>query len=188
MIGDVIYPLVQLRSIAPDLYADQRAKYAGREAVLDFRVPIIDVSFNDTVHCSSVHPHWLFKARKQLGFDVKPRPDPPALTGLFFEIPLDRILIHPVIWYSGKTLWVNGAPNEDVPATPPTDEFEVFDPQRYAPLPDVTDLHMSYLQRLKAEGRRGLMFVHIPHVLVAGPIDVSGCRIVGWEQSPSMTS
>lgn len=28
------------------------------------------------------------------------------------------------------------------------------------------------------------MFVHIPHVLVAGPIDVSGVRIVAWDEPP----
>jgi hypothetical protein len=28
------------------------------------------------------------------------------------------------------------------------------------------------------------MFVHVPHVLVAGPIDVSGVRVVGWDQPP----
>jgi hypothetical protein len=26
------------------------------------------------------------------------------------------------------------------------------------------------------------MFVHIPHVLVAGPIETDGLRIISWEQ------
>jgi hypothetical protein len=37
---------------------------------------------------------------------------------------------------------------------------------------------------MKLRGERGLMFVHIPHVLVAGPIDVSGVRIVAWDEPP----
>lgn len=181
MVGDVIYPLMRLRDVAPTAYEGQRQKYVGRESVLDFQLPLLDIAFNDTVHCSPVHPHHLWEARRKLGFDLEPRPEPPKFSGLFYEIPLERILVHPVLWYSGTTLWINGAPNEDVPLTPPVDEFELFDPDRYAPLPDVTGLHKQYLAQIKARGERGLMFVHIPHVLVAGPVSVSGCRIIGWD-------
>jgi hypothetical protein len=34
MVGSVLYPLNQLHAIAPDRYAFQKAKYAGRKAVL----------------------------------------------------------------------------------------------------------------------------------------------------------
>jgi hypothetical protein len=182
MVGDTIYPLMQLRDVAPAAYESQRQKYTGRETVLDFRVPILDVGFNDTVHCSSMHPHRLWQAREELGFEMEARPAPPRLSGLFFEIPLQRIVVHPVLWYSNETLWINGAPHDCVPLVPPQDEFEVFDPDRYQPLPDVPPLHRRYLQQRKARGERGLMFVHIPHVLVAGPIDVSGCRVIGWDE------
>jgi hypothetical protein len=87
-----------------------------------------------------------------------------------------------VLWYTWRTLWINGAPDEDVPVTPPLSEFEPFDAARYAPLPDVTPLHVAYLQRIKEYGQQPLLFVHIPHVLVAGPIDVRGCRVIGWDE------
>ena len=32
------------------------------------------------------------------------------------------------------------------------------------------------------------MFVHIPHVLVAGPIDVRGLRTVAWDEEPTPQS
>lgn len=185
MVGETLFPLGQLRAIYPDRYQVQAAKYAGRESVLDFRVPILDVPFNDTVHCSSVHPHRLFAARQRLGLNPRARPEPPKITGLFFEIPLERIVVHPVLWYSVRTLWINGAPGEDLPLVPPQDEFESFDASRYTPLPDVTPLHVDYLRRMKQRGRPPLMFVHIPHVLVAGPIDVRGCPIVGWDEPPA---
>jgi hypothetical protein len=185
MVGDVIYPLNELSSIQPRLYEEQRSKYAGRESVLDFRIPGLGLLFNDAVHCGSVHPYHLFSARRAVGIEVAARPQPPALaTGLFFEIPVERILVHPVVWYSGKTLWSNGAPNEDVPLTPPPDEFEPFDPERYREFPDVTPQHLSYLKRMKERGERALMFVHIPHILVAGAIDVSGARVVPWDEPP----
>lgn len=185
LVGEVIYPLNQLGVIDQGAYEFQVSKYAGREAVLDFSIPGIGVKFNDTVHCACLHPHYLFKARQDLGLNPEPRPAPPAWgTGLAFEIPLERILRHPVIWYSGRTLWINGAPNEDVPLVPPTDEFEPFDPERYQPLRAPTPAHLAYLQRMKDRSERSLMFVHIPHILVAGPIDVSDLRIVSWDKPP----
>src|SRR4051812_24295955 len=77
MVGDTIYPLLQLRDVAPSAYDSQREKYAGREEVLDFTIPILHLRFNDTVHCSSVHPHHLWTARTNLGFELEARPTPP---------------------------------------------------------------------------------------------------------------
>lgn len=71
-----------------------------------------------------------------------------------------------------------------MPLTPPLDEFEPFDPARYRELPDVTPEHASYLHRMKERGERGLLFVHIPHVLVVGAIDVSGVGVVPWDEPP----
>ena len=186
MVGEVIYPLNQLAAVDFDRYEFQRSKYAGREAALDFRIPGIDMLFNDTVHCACLHPYRLYTARRELGFDPPRRGTAGSwATGLAFEIPLERITVHPVVWYSVKTLWINGAPNEDVPLTPPLDEFEQFDPERYRPLTAATPAHISYLERMKNRGQRPLMFVHIPHVLVAGAIDVSGLRVVPWDEPPS---
>lgn len=183
MAGDVLYPLEQLERVHPDLYELQRAKYAGREVALEFRVPGIGRRLNDTVHCASIHPHRLFAARRELGLPAPARPQPPAqMTGLFYEIPLERITVNPVVWYSARTLWINGAPDEDVPLEPPADEFEPFDAEGYRPLAVPPPAHLDYLRRMKERGGPTLMFVHIPHVLVAGPIDVSGLRVVGWDE------
>ena len=188
MIGEVIYPLNQLR-LHPEQYEFQKSKYAGREQVLDFRIPRLDVLFNDTVHCAALHPHHLFSARRALGMDPPSRPPMPSwATGLAFEIPLERILVHRVVWYSAKTTWINGAPGDDVPLTPPLEEFEPFDPKRYQPLSEPTARHIEYLRRMNTDGKRPLMFVHIPHILVAGPIDVSGLRVVSWDEPPSPSS
>ena len=88
---------------------------------------------------------------------------------MFFAIPLERILSHRVVWYSAKTLWINGAPDEDVPDVAPAEEFEPFDPARYRELPDVPDAHVAYLCRMRKRERRPLMFVHTPHIFVPDP-------------------
>ena len=184
MVGSSVVPLGRLRSVDSTLYEAQKAKYSGREAVLDSRIPLLDCGFLDTVHCSPVHPHWIYRARQEAGFDVPARSESGLGIGLAFEIPLERILVNPTAWYSWRTPWLNGYPYGDVPSEPPSDEFEDFDAARYAPLPDVPDQHRQYLARMRAEGRHPLMFVHIPHVLVAGAIDIRDCRIVRWEEPP----
>src|SRR4051812_32918666 len=88
MIGSVLYPLHRLQAIAPDRYAFQKAKYAGREAVLDYRIPCLGLLFNDTVHCSALHPYYLFRARQERGFNPEARPASGWATGLFYAIPL----------------------------------------------------------------------------------------------------
>jgi hypothetical protein len=129
-------------------------------------------------HCAAVNPSRLCDARQQLGI-----PQPTMMSGLYFAIPLERIMVHRVVWYSGKTLWINGAPDEDVPLVPPDDEFEPFNPQAYRELSEPTPAHLAYLKRMKHAGKRPLMFVHIPHILVAGPIDVSGLTPICWQQA-----
>jgi hypothetical protein len=185
MLGDRLVPLGQMRDLDAGLYQMQAAKYAGREAVLEYRIPLLDRGFLDTVHCSPVHPHHIFRARREAGIAVPARSESGWGIGLAFEIPLDRILSHRTVWYSWRTPWVNGYPNEDVPNEPPAEEFEDFDVTRYAPLEDVPDAHRRYLARMQQENRRALTFVHIPHVLVAGPIDVRDCRVVRWEDPPA---
>src|SRR3954469_11560600 len=54
--GTILYPLNQLAGVAPDLYQQQRAKYHGREALMEQRVPQLDCLWNDVLHLSPVHP------------------------------------------------------------------------------------------------------------------------------------
>jgi hypothetical protein len=189
MVGDVLYPLNRLSEVDPRLYEFQRAKYGGRESVLEYPVPGTDLRWADTVQCAALHPYHLFKARRELGLPAPRKPAPPSwLTGLVYEIPVERLAPSPVVWYSGRTLWINGAPDEDVPLLPPADEFEPFDPARYEPLDAPTPAHLDYLKRMEDRGKPPLMFVHIPHVLVAGPVDVAGVRVVPWDEPPSRQS
>ena len=185
MVGDVLYPLDQLAAVHPGLYAVQKSKYDGREQVMAFQVPHLNRGFTDTVHCAPIHPYRLFSARWALGFDPPRQPEGTHFSGLFFEIPLERILACCVVWYRWETLWINGAPGEDVPFAPPADEFEPFDALRYRRLSAVPSAHLDYLRRMKARGERGLLFVHVPHGLVAGPIDASGLRPIAWDKLPT---
>jgi len=104
---------------------------------------------------------------------------------MFFEIPIERIQSHATYWYRWQAPWINGYPGESVPSVPPLDEFEQFDATRYRELADVPSAHVAYLEQRSADGRRALMFVHIPHVLVAGPIETGGLRTIDWADAPT---
>lgn len=187
MVGTVLYPLTELAGLSSEAFALQRSKYAGREAVLEARISASGLRFNATVHCAPLHPHRLFLLRKQM--DLLPpvsttqAEPPPWRPGLFFEIPIERILAHAVYWYRWLTPWVNGYPEQDVAPAPPLDEFEAFDSARYQELSAVPRAHVEYLRRAKQDGRRPLMFVHVPHVLVAGPIETAGLRVITWDKA-----
>ncbi len=187
MVGSVLYPLTDLGRVAPRVADLQRLKYVGREGVLQTAITSTGLLFNDTVHCAPVHPYHLYAARRDL--DLLPQAEMTDRARknqrLFFEITLERIVIHPTCWYRWVTPWVNGYPAANVALAPPLDEFEPFDPARYVDLIELPRAHREYLREMKEEARRPLMFVHIPHVLVAGPIETDGVRTISWEEQPS---
>jgi hypothetical protein len=53
-----------------------------------------------------------------------------------------------------------------------------FDPVDYRELDDPPPAYDEYLRSYKKRGRRPRPFGHVPHVLVAAPIDVAGLRLV----------
>jgi hypothetical protein len=187
MVGTVLFPLNGLAAVSLSAFELQRSKYAQREAVLDAQITSSGLLFNDTVHCAPLHPHRLYRLRARLDLLPKPPADlatAPWTPGRFFEIPLERVAAHSVYWYRWRTPWINGYPGEDMPLAPPIDEFEPFDIARYRVLPEIPSAHTAYLERRKADGNPALMFVHIPHVLVAGPIETRGLREISWEDDP----
>jgi hypothetical protein len=178
MQGETLYPLNTLRETYPELYERERSKYIGREAVLKFRIPGLGVLWNDTLHLSPVHPFHLAAAWRSQG-----------LSSLlwerdFFRIPVDRIAGLPSVWFASEAFWVNNSPHEDVPLSPPVEEFSSFDPAEYEELADVPASYHTYLRRQHERGRRPLQFPKIPHVLVAGPIDVAGLPLVHPDVPP----
>ena len=179
MVGTVLYPLNQLAAIDSRSYEFQRSKYEGREALLQSRIPGFELLWNDTLHCAPLHPYLLFEARRALDLLSSP-----WMTGRFFEIPVERILVNPVIWASQDVPSTGVARSKSAAPTALDGEFEPFDAARYQALREITAAHLSYLRRMEDSGERPLMFAYIPHVLVAGPIDISGVRTIAWDEPP----
>jgi hypothetical protein len=172
--GTILYPLNGLRSIFPDLYEREKAKFTGRESILEFVVPGLGVVWGDTVNLSALNPQLLVTERRKNGI-----PFSRLLERRLVKIPAERIAKLPAVSYFSKTHWINSSPGEaGVPLTPPENEFFPFDAAQYKEIQEVPPLHSQYLLRQKARNELALGFVFIPHVLVASPIDISGLEMI----------
>jgi hypothetical protein len=164
MRGETLYPLNLMRAVYPDLYEHERGKYVGREELLGLEIPILDVLWNDALHLSPVHPYRLAAAWRDAGLSS------PAWDREFFEIPVERIDEQRCAWFASGVL--------------PLDHVARFDPNAYRELPQPPAAYHEYLRLYKERGRRPRPFAHLPHVLVAAPIDVVGLRLVRTDAAP----
>ena len=168
--GEVLYSLSGLRSVHPDLYERERLKYEGREGVLRYVVPGLEVTWTETVNLSALHPKFLVAERRRLGV-----PFSNLLTHRVLEIPVERLSRHKAVAYASSAHWINSSPNDPtVPTVPPIEDFSPFDAATHREPTTVPPLHTEYLLQQLKRGERALGFVFIPHVLVASEIDVSG--------------
>jgi hypothetical protein len=185
MHGHTLLPLNRLKAERPDLYDRERTKWGGRESVLTWRVPHLGVTWADTVNLSALDPTLLAAARRRLGL-----PRSKLLERRIARIPIERIAGSRAVVYDSARHWINSAPGENVPLTPPDHEFTPFDPATYRELSEVPALHLDYLRRQLAAGRPALGFVFVRHVLVAGTVDLSGIDLMPVddpEASPAET-
>lgn len=168
--GETLYPLNALAELHPDLYAGQAVKYRGREVLMESVLPLLNVRWNDVIHCSPIHPHLVFRALVEAGSIVQ-------VTGEqeFFKIPLTRLEGQRVIWFT--------FPDTVAPPYAWRPESAAwFDPARYEELRRVPDRTIAHYGSEAAAGRMPLTYSGIPHVLVVGPIDVAGLDGIWWSQ------
>jgi hypothetical protein len=177
--GEELLPLKMLAMRYPAVYDREIGKWAGRESVLDYVVPHLDVSWGETVNLAALDPVLLVQARRRLGVAVSR-----LLERKVARIPVDRLAGLPAVVYDSRTHWRNSRPGEDVPEVPPDDEFSPYDPHTYEEMTDVPQAHLEYLVQQRETGAPALGFVFIRHVLVAGPVDVSGLERTPLSDSP----
>ncbi len=161
--GDVLYPLNTLRELHPDLYEDERAKYDRRESLLELRIPILDVLWNDALHLSPFHPARVAAAWRDAGLSPESLADP------FFQIPVERIDHRRAVWFPSGAL--------------PLDDVAPFDRAAYREPTELPAAYVEHVRRRGGEGRRLRAFAHLPHVLVAAPVDVTGLAVVTAESA-----
>jgi hypothetical protein len=162
--GNILYPLNALKKSAPELYQAHRAKYDGREWVMDQRVPLLDCLWNDVLHLSPVHPERVAELARAQGlvwygadwFEI----DPAAMefsranSAVFrFADMTDRMSIEP-------------------------DEFVPFDLARLAEMTEIPKRTRDYYATVEKGSARYFIFAGIPHVLHKGCLDVASTPLV----------
>lgn len=168
--GSTLYPLSDLREKLPQVYEREVSKWKGRESVLDYLVPGLDIPWSQTVNLSSLHPRRLIDVRRALGM-----PYSNLLQRKLVSIPIQRISALPSVHFRSNSHWLNSSPGDsNVPTVPPESEFTPFVPSKYVEDVQVPQFHLDYLLRQQARGEYALAFVGVPHVLVAGAIDLEG--------------
>ena len=170
--GTRLLPLNDLRHAHPDIYDRERPKWEGRESVLDWQVPHLGVPWGNTVNLAALDPVHLVHARQRLGL-----PFSRLLERRVVRIPAERIAGQAAVVYDSRSHWLNSRPGEDVPATPPEDQFSPFALDTYEELDEVPQLHLDYLTEQRDAGQPAFGFVFIRHVLAAGPVDISGLSL-----------
>ncbi len=158
MAGTTLYPLNTLKELHPRLYEEYLQKYADRRGLMKRNVPQLNCLWNDVLFTMALAPAELYKAYKSFNF---PGRYPPR----FYKIPLERLDQHQIVVLT--KMGAGGTVYED---------FSARRMQAYATLPQETLLYWE--ERKKANDERPLLFMHIPHVMYKGTINIEGLEIV----------
>lgn len=159
MAGTTLYPLNALRAVSPEAYEFHVQKYMGREKLMRERIPMLECLWNDVLFMSAVSPQDFCRAYYAAGFPkVRAmnfyRIDPRTLPEQNFVV-INRMAMN--------------EPRGYVP-------YRHIDLPAYASVPPET---YAYWQSERAKKNdRPMLWMHIPHILYRGPIDVSGLEIV----------
>lgn len=159
LVGDALYPLNMLRESHPDVYQKEAAKYAGREALMQERIPKLNVLWNDVLHLTPVHPRELRQAYLEAGGKKFPTE--------WYRIPAISLNAAQAVIFRGSfSDPEHGLQEQDIAP------FDVDNLAPYTTLPDET--RQYYKEELTA-GKRPLLFLHVPHVLYRKSINIADC-------------
>lgn len=157
MQGEVLYPLNDLSTKWPDVYAREAAKYQGREALMHVQLPYLNCLWNDVLQFSTVHPALIRDAVIAAGHKwhtVRCFEIDPVACGLTPETTL---------LYTYQTPWTELAP--------PAQDFLRFEPAQLKAYSALPDRARAYYQQSKEQP---LLFAGIPHVLHKGALSTRG--------------
>lgn len=144
------------------------AKYEGREALLERRVPHLGCLWNDVVFFSAVDIRRIKAMFEAEGVELG--------TWRWFEVPVDRL--------DPKRTVITSRAHLDAPLKEygdfgmSDDAFEFLTPEALAAAQATPTRLREHIRKARSKGRRPLMFVSCPHVLYEGEVDLAGVPVV----------
>jgi hypothetical protein len=160
MTGTILYPLNELRDFDVNLYELHAQKYSGREHLMQERIPTLqNCLWNDVLFLTAVHPVDFRKAFESKGF-VRERP----FRAFEFEVG--------ELNHTRMTVITHMQINQPAMYEP----FEMVRLHEYARIPQET---LDYWQERNEKGdTRPFLYLHIPHILYQGTLDISTASVV----------
>ncbi len=161
--GSFLFPLNELKEKYPVVYGDQVSKYAGREHLLDRRIPLLGCLWNDVLHFSAVHPKEIKQALIEAG-DTS-------------DFEMEYFQVEPSLIDSKNAIVYLYA----YPAN--TDGFDVrdfipYDPEKLTEFSVMPQATKEYYKEMIGSGKKPLLYHKIPHILYRGFLDIRGLSVV----------
>jgi hypothetical protein len=160
--GKTLYPLNILKNKFPEVYAKEAAKYAGRERLMDLRIPYLNCKWGDVIFLSPVPPEdiksALVKTGKKPGFKLS-----------YYKINPSRV--NPkdtVIYLYSETNQASQLNLED---------FIPYSPDELKGLTILPQATKDYYKAAIGKGVKPLLYHGIPHILYKGALDISGLQV-----------
>jgi len=157
--GDSILPLSRLKRKYPKLYQKEIEKY-GKDRIqeLEEEIKCLDVKWKDVVNLSTINPVHILSVAQLLGNETDPAE--------IFKIPISSIKKHRFCLFTDF--------NDKEKFKPLT--VNQYEEEKEIPIETIE--HFIYS---KEHGTRPLIFEHIPHILVAGEVNISKAEVIKYD-------
>lgn len=178
LIGNILYPLNQLRQFAPDVYKNEMKKYDGREWLINSPLPIENVTWNGCVHFSPI----------DIGEILLKTISVMRLHGLDLDAYGERFRRRRYYRVNSELLdqeklYIFFNPNSATPKKPlisQSDQFILFHHGKNQVSLNINKRHMNYLHEQAAKEKRPLLFMYLPHVLYSSAVNLDVAEEMEW--------
>lgn len=157
-VGNIIYPLNQLKSVNPGIYESQSAKYKNQKEK-DVEIPDFGY-WNDCINLMPVSPDLVKKELEKFGHDTN-------WSWRFYKIDSKNL-------DNSKLIFMVPTDGEDTMKR----EFLKFNEENFNKYAHIGDVTRFRFQQAKDNDEQPNTFAGIPHVLYRGTIDTSELEIV----------
>lgn len=171
MQGHKLYPLSQLKTHYPELYAQEISKYDDhprRKALPERIIPKLNCRGADVLHCAPIHPRLIYQAWRALGAQ-------PKRGTAWFRIPIGKVRDLPVVIRQGN--------DKNVPDSVLAEDMVMWLPDDYQELSEIPQITLEWYAQLHARGKIGAHFKGIAHVLVQGALDTRELEQFFWDEA-----